>query len=314
MKRLLFILSFLYSTLIYSQNDDIAYELWIHNRSTTADIYVKIIPQGVVFNGARKNNAEKDYSYSPEAFKDLSPEEHNFVFAGNKFLRRVIGNYDVEINSFPLTYDMGTSNWNSGCDSVFGLGKYKIEFWAIGNNGDLEYQIDWLTVDYTDYDLPTNYPNVDLNITFYSENNIVFAFPANEISIHHPLVNRELKVWYQIKSLDPLTIWQKQQNKDNFRTTSETEGLSYLLLPIKSTNYVGEFFHIDPEICYVNLNVPFNQTAKIKCDEVFVSSTNSRLRLMSSNTTGAVFKVGDQENNSYCDARYQLRTLAMLDL
>lgn len=66
------LLTLILTQTFYCFDDDPApaAEIFIANRSTTKDIFIKVIPVGFVFNG--KTTSEiKDFRYSSEAFPPL---------------------------------------------------------------------------------------------------------------------------------------------------------------------------------------------------------------------------------------------------
>ena len=233
--KTLALLAFVLTKSLYSFDDDPApaAEIFIANRSTTKDIFIKVIPVGFVFNG--KTTSEiKDFRYSSEASKPFDGKE-NHIFGGFRKLPKVTEFFSWEINGFTLNHDFWWAQ-GSRCDSIFGYGKYIVEFWNLREDSDEpESVVDYCYIDFSDWDYPYQHNN-DVYFNYYSDNNITFNFAGQEIQIEDPVANRELKIWYQIESITPtLVVWSKTQNKGNFKTTTETNYNSYLYFPIKAS-------------------------------------------------------------------------------
>ncbi len=105
-----------------------AAELFIANRSTTKDIFVKVIPVGFIFNGKTINGSPgtRDFRYSSEASKPFNLKE-NHVFGGYKKLPKVTDIFDWAINGFTLNQDF-TAAHGSRSDSIIGYGNIELNF------------------------------------------------------------------------------------------------------------------------------------------------------------------------------------------
>lgn len=178
-------------------------EIFIMNRDVTKDIFVKVIPVGFVFNMKPLEAVEdydnlsgfvRDYRYSAEADYDITNLVDNHIFAGNKrLLKSNNGSENDRLRGFFLSWDVSSHDL---CDSLFGIGKYRIECWDVDPDSDqLIELIDYINMDYSDWDLP-NYQHNDVWIRFNSDHNITFQFiNGNVISIAHSDVNRNLKIY-----------------------------------------------------------------------------------------------------------------------
>ncbi len=188
----------------------------------------------------------------------------------------------IGVYGFYLSTDNST---HYGCDSLIGIGKYKIEFWNVREDDGMPVSlVDYCYIDFSDYDYPANgYQNNDVWIRYYSDNNITFRFTGDEININNSYANRDLKMWYQINYLNtnPPTVWTKPQNKGNFKTTTTTNGLSYLNFPIKATSYTGFSSHFDYGSLYVNFSVASGHHAYIKQNETMYVENAATFNLLS---------------------------------
>lgn len=264
-------------------------EIHVYNYSTTQDIKVIYKPIGAIFNGKEIPGSPsiKDYRYSPEAVNDF-PGSDNFLLGGEKTLPKKVG---TSISQFYLTWDL-ESNPILNNDSIFGLGRYKIEFWEWNNdNQEANALIDEVIVDYSDWDLPysgTTFMN-DIFISFYSNQNITVRFQhsINEIPISHPSISRNIRIWYQVMAVQSQTQWdvnERIQNKGNFKTTNERNN-AYLFFPIDGVNYQGLPQHFDPNVCFVNLTIDQGHTANIVSNKIFKMNNSTILTLMSNPNT-----------------------------
>lgn len=292
----LFILSLLFIIFTAKAQDlDPPAELFIENHDTMKSVYVKVIPIGFIFNGNYSSvYSNHDYRYTPEAARRLILERPNFLFGGNKNLLKKSSSQGIQReNRFYLSTD--NSSHSSDIDSLIGIGKYKIEFWNIREDDGLpDGLIDTLHLDFSDFNYPS-YSQNDVWIKFYSDNNIVFAFPSIEIPIQHLCANRNLKIWQQIISFgtNPCTLGVNlTPNKNGFETTSETNGLSYLYLPIKATDYAGFTQHLGYNRLFLNLSITSGHHAYIKQNETmyiengakFIVSDNAVLTFQNNST------------------------------
>lgn len=299
MKKLIVYIILICSININAQELLPAAELFIQNWSTTKNVYVKVIPVGFIFNGRYINvPSNHDYRYSAEAARRLNPNITNFVFGGNKKLLKCssYGNIEFE-NYFYLSTDNSTHNGIA--DSLIGIGKYKIEFWnSREENGEdiLTSPIDYCYIDFGDFDYPggdwyTGYN--DVWIKYYSDDNIKFQFTGIELPINHECANRDLKIYKQIIGESPCSYSvNKSPNKNGFQTTTETQGLSYLNLPVKATDYFGFSQHLDYRSLFMNLSISSGHNAFLKSGETiyiesdakFIVSDNAVLTFLPSST------------------------------
>ncbi|KXK55077.1 MAG: 5'-nucleotidase [Chlorobi bacterium OLB5] len=300
MKTFIFTFIFFMSlNLLYSQQTPRA-EIFIMNKNTTKDIYIRVIPVGFVFNmkplGVIENYDDltgftRDYRYSAEADNDKSNLVDNYIFAGSKrLLRSINGSENDPLRGFFLSWDVSS---HDACDSIFGIGKYRIEFWDVDPDSDeLTGLIDYINMDYSDWDLP-NYQHNDVWIRFNSDNNITFQFIGGSvIKIDHVDVNRTLRIYSQIGTVDPLTYsFSKTPNKGYFKTTDERNGV-YLNIPIKATDYFGFSQHVDYGSLFMNLSISSGHNAFLKSGETmyiesgakFIVSDNAVLTFLPSST------------------------------
>jgi len=308
---MLLLLMFNIST-IYSQGAPAA-EIYILNKSNIG-IYVKVIPIGLVFNKKQEPSGTKLNKYSAEAFDGIN--ENNFIFGGNKTLLPYNGIiYDPD-RGFFLSWDNST-HWY--CDSIIGIGKYKIEFWDSdpADNEDA-YIFDTLHYDLSDWDIGNDYvyPNNDIFFKFYSQDSITFKFtPYDEISISHWSIQRNLQIWHQIRHVysepQPPDVWSKIPNKGGstlstgFFTTTETEGNSYLYFPIDAHNYDDTYTHFNPGVLNLNFNIDNGHEANIVCGKTFEVSNNATLRLKRGTSK---LNVGYENNPSNCNAELKINS------
>lgn len=284
------ILLLLFPPFVFSFDDDPpapVSELYIYNWNTTKSVYVKVIPVGYIFNGKYNNvQSSHDYRYTVEAAHRLIPSRPNFVLGGYKNLSK----YDPIIgitreNRFFLSTD--NSSHDNNCDSLIGIGKFRIEFWAVREDDGIPIGLlDYCNIDFSDFDYPGNgYNNNDIAINFYNDYDIKFNFGANHFPINDPCVNRELKIWQQLIGISPCTYGvNKTQNKGYFKTTTETNGLSYLYLPIKATNYNGFNQHLDYNHLFMNLFIAPSHQAFINSGETLFIEPYAMLAVTESAT------------------------------
>ncbi|HMQ80186.1 MAG TPA: T9SS type A sorting domain-containing protein [Ignavibacteria bacterium] len=244
------------------------------NRDVSKDIFVRVVPVGMIFNMKPLETIEdydnlvgftRDYRYSAEADHDY-PNKDNYIFAGYKrLLKSINGNQNDPLRGFFLSWDVSS---HDACDSIFGIGKYRIEFWDVDPDSDeLTGLIDYINMDYGDWDLP-NYQHNDVWIRFNSNNNITFQFiGGNVINIDHTDVNRNLRIFSQVGTVDPLTYsFSKTPNKGYFKTTNERNN-SYLYFPIKATDYNGFNQHLNYGSLFLNFSISSGHHAYIKQNE-----------------------------------------------
>ena len=183
---------------------------------------------------------------------------------------------------FFLSWDVSS---HDACDSIFGIGKYRIEFWDVDPDSDeLGNFIDYINLDYSDWDLP-NYQHNDVWIRFNSNNNITFQFIGGSvININHADVNRNLSIFNQVGTVNPLTYsFSKTPNKGNFKTTNERNNI-YLQLPIKATDYPGFAQHLNYGSLFLNLSVTSGHHAYIKQNETMYIESGAKF-IVSDNAT-----------------------------
>ncbi len=285
------LLTLILTQTFYCFDDDPApaAEIFIANRSTTKDIFVKVIPVGFVFNGKTTSDI-KDFRYSSEASLPFDDKE-NHIFGGYKKLPKVTGFFSWFTNGFTLNHDF-TAVQGSLCDSIIGYGKYKIEFWNVDPDDKLTQKIDECFIDFSDWDYPYEHNN-DVWFEYNSDNDITFRFSGQDIYIWENPANRDLKIWYQINRITPeLEVWTRPQNKGNFKTTTETNYNSYLYLPIDAKDYNGFSQHINFNSLYLNFSITSGHRAYLKPDKTiyiengakFIVSDNAILTFQPNST------------------------------
>jgi len=275
--KTLALLAFVLTKSLFSFDDDPApaAEIFIANRSTTKDIFIKVIPVGFVFNGKtiEGNPSTRDFRYSSEASKPFNNKE-NHIFGGYKKLPKISGSFVWEVNGFTLNHDF-VAVQGSLCDSIIGYGKYKIEFWNVDPDDNLTQKIDECMIDFSDWDYPYEHNN-DVSFDYYNDNDIEFKFAGQFIKIGESPANRDLKIWYQINGINPLVVWSKTQNKGNFKTTTETNYNSYLYLPINAIDYYGFSQHINFNSLYLYFNIASGHNAYLKQNETMYIENGAR--------------------------------------
>lgn len=101
--KTLILLAIILTKSVFSFDDEPApaAEIFISNRSTTVDIFIKVIPIGFIFNGKTSIGTPftKVYEYSSEASKPFTGKE-NHIFGGYKKLPKVIETFISETNGF----------------------------------------------------------------------------------------------------------------------------------------------------------------------------------------------------------------------
>lgn len=249
---LILVLSICLSNYTFSQAEMGASELLIKNRlpAGLGNIKVRIYPIGAFFRTPDIFSAVRQYS--PETEYNDHPPNKPFITGGEKTLIRYIPDSLFNPES-TFRIDQDGAAGSAGCDVTVGYGKYQVDImYDFGSGWQI---IKSFTMDWSDSDYPTVYHTIN----GFQVDTKVYVLDTNDVKIHHgggntepyennaydfhdlSLFNNEIKIWYQYHK-DPQgndTIYSKIPNKNNFRTTNDSNSLFLNSWPIIGTDYLN---------------------------------------------------------------------------
>ena len=242
-----FLLLILISNKILAQWGD-GPELVIANKTGSSgyNINIKIFPVGAVYNFLQQ--------YSPRIVGDPLPNNGPIYLVGfNSTLRNTI---DSTSRAFGQFDGLGQA---TQCVFGFGIGLYKLEFYAEGTTELLNYcYIDWRDANVY---LNPAYPTTDLAIYYYNQDSINFFW--NVSGSNPPLninaVNKYIKLW-EFKG-SPLDTLKLVPSKGIFNLDVTNNG-EFLKLPINYNLYNGNIGHENPGDIGMNLLINHNVTTR----------------------------------------------------
>ena len=316
---LIFLFSFQYS---FSQSLMRTGEFIIVNKMETSigNIKVKVYPIGLIF-GSQDFHINSNTKYTPEVNSENYVQNRGFLTGWEKTLIPFVPLSDPDPALLRINQD-GTSG-ASLCDMSAGYGKYQIEILYDYKTGQGWQIIKTFTMDWSDSDYYREYPNgfnADIQVFVFNLNNIKIHYDGSNFpdpTDYHDLslFNNEIKIWrqYHIYLNGDTILHVKNQNKNNFKTTNDSNNLYLDHWPWKGTDYLNSpnptNLHSSIGSLFVNLEIQNNHYAKINTAIPFIIEDSAKLKLKYSETYGSNARLYVQNN-----AEFRVKPTGNLDI